>query len=100
VLWLFQLSGYLIRWMRHLQSEIHVQIKDTNFFKKSISDSSCSYYFHSHIFRPELPFSSTSYSNNPTRLSRHASLPIVVVDEEDDDLRQNTEPTSLLFSLE
>jgi hypothetical protein len=52
-----------------------------------------------------LPFSSTSYSNTPTRWSRKVSLPVAdddgrdVLDEEDD-VRQNTEPTSLLLSPE
>jgi hypothetical protein len=66
-------------------------------------------YFSSHIFPPVLPFSSTSYSNTPTRWSRKASLPVVVDDDDDDgrdvldeedDVRQNTEPTSLLLSPE
>jgi hypothetical protein len=64
-------------------------------------------YFSSHIFPPVLPFSSASYSNTPTRWSRKTSLPVVdddddgrdVLDEEDD-VRQNTEPTSLLLSPE
>ena len=54
-----------------------------------------------------LPFSSTSYSNTPTRWSRKASLPVVIDDDdgrdvldEEDDVRQNTEPTSLLLSPE
>jgi hypothetical protein len=48
-------------------------------------------YFHSHIFPPELPVPSVSYSNTPTMLLRKASLPLV------DAVLQNTEPTSLLF---
>jgi len=55
----------------------HVSIKDVNIKKSSIKHYVCSYYFHSHIFPPELPFSSTSYSNTPTRLLRKASLPVV-----------------------
>jgi hypothetical protein len=55
-----------------------------------------------------LPFSSTSYSNTPTRWSRKVSLPVVDDDDDDgrdvldeeDDVRQNTEPTSLLLSPE
>ncbi|HZC48171.1 MAG TPA: hypothetical protein VE244_03815 [Nitrososphaeraceae archaeon] len=66
-------------------------------FKKQeqkLLSSSC--YFHSHIFPPELPFSSTSYSNTPTTLLRKPSLPVVV----DEDVLQNTEPISLLFRPE
>ena len=59
-----------------------------------------------------LPFSSTSYSNTPTRWSRKVSLPVVIDDDDDADddgrdvldeedvVRQNTEPTSLLLSPE
>jgi hypothetical protein len=56
---------------------------------------SSSSYFHSQIFPPELPFSSTSYSNTPTTLLRKPSLPVV-----DEDVLQNTEPSSLLFCPE
>ena len=60
------------------------------------------------FFPPVLPFSSTSYSNTPTRWSRKVSLPVVIDDDDDgrdvldeeDDVRQNTEPTSLLLSPE
>jgi hypothetical protein len=45
-----------------------------------------------------LPFSSTSYSSTATRWSRKASLP--VVDDDEDDLRQNSEPKSLLLGPE
>jgi hypothetical protein len=92
--------------MRHLQREIHEPKKDINILKKSINDYPCACYFRSHIFPPVLPFSSTSYSNTPTRWSRKASLPVVVDDDgsdvldEEDDVRQNTEPTSLLLSPE
>ena len=55
-----------------------------------------------------LPFSSTSYSNTPTRWSRKASLPVVIDDDDDgrdvldeeDVVRQNTEPKFLLLSPE
>jgi hypothetical protein len=56
-----------------------------------------------------LPFSSTSYSNTPTRWSRKASLPVVIDDDDDDGrdvldeedvVRQNTEPKFLLLSPE
>ena len=51
-------------------------------------------YFHSHIFPSALPISSASYSKTPTILLRKASLlPFV----EDEDVRQNTEPISLLL---
>ena len=45
-----------------------------------------------------LPFSSTSYSSTATRWSRKASLP--VVDDDEDDVRQNSEPKSLLLGPE
>jgi hypothetical protein len=60
------------------------------------------------FFPPVLPFSSTSYSNTPTRWSRKVSLPIVIDDDDDgrdvldeeDVVRQNTEPKFLLLSPE
>ena len=60
------------------------------------------------FFPPVLPFSSTSYSNTPTTWSRKVSLPVADDDDDDgrdildeeDDVRQNTEPTSLLLSPE
>jgi hypothetical protein len=59
------------------------------------------------FFPPVLPFSSTSYSNTPTRWSRKVSLPIVIDDDdgrdvldEEDVVRQNTEPKFLLLSPE
>ncbi len=59
------------------------------------------------FFPPVLPFSSTSYSNTPTTWSRKVSLPVADDDDdgrdildEEDDVRQNTEPTSLLLSPE
>jgi hypothetical protein len=71
--------------MRHLQGQIHEPKKGINILKKeSINDYPYASYFRSHIFPLVLPFSSTIYSNAPTRFSRKASLPLVVVDNDDD----------------